>query len=366
MALFEHYIYILECKDGSFYTGYTTDVQARVAAHQAGAGAKYTASHGPVRLLAQARFFSKERAMSAEARFKQLDRAGKIALLAQSAHSPLEDVLRSDLPGFGEDTAHEFVNRSLAQHVDLVFRDFHTKLVPSVDAKTIAGVRTPVLRKIAKELMRRDDADVFLTSLPHRLFEENQVHAFAIGLEKDYETAIARYDAFLPYVDNWATCDQLPVKVLATRPAETLAHIERWLASEHCYTIRFAMGVLMRLYLDELFEERFLNLVASTHMPDNKENPASENDIYYVDMMRAWYFAEALAKQETMTLPYLEQRDTTAELNAKRNTDEVISSQKRNDTVVQLDEWTRRKAIQKAIESRRIRDDMKDYLRTLR
>lgn len=344
MTPFEHYMYVLECGDGSLYTGYTTDVDARVAAHQAGTGAKYTKAHAPVRLVAQARFYSKERAMSAEARFKQLDRANKDALLAKAANTPLEDVLCDELPGFGEDTASEFVCRSLARNVDPDYRDFHARLVPTVDKKTIAGVRTPALRTIAKELVKRDDVDAFLKTLPHRLFDENQVHAFAIGLEKDYDAALALYERFLPFVDNWATCDQLPVKVFAKRPDETLEHIEHWLTSRHCYTIRFAMGVLMRLYLDELFDERFLDSVAHTRMPNTAESPASEDDIYYVDMMRAWYFAEALAKQETSALPYLELQG-----------DEAL-----------LDEWTRRKAIQKAIESRRITSEMKGYLRTLR
>lgn len=344
MPSFEHYMYVLECGDGSLYTGYTTDVAARMAAHQSGSGAKYTKSHAPVRLVAQARFYSKERAMSAEALFKRLDRGQKDALLAKAADTPLEDVLRVELPGFGEDTAGEFVCRSLAENVDVGYRDFHSRLVPTVDARTIAGVRTPDLRRIAKELVRREDADAFLRALPHRLFDENQVHAFAIGLERDYDTALELYERFLPFVDNWATCDQLPVKVLAKRPDETLSHVERWLASGHCYTIRFAMGVLMRLYLDELFDERFLAMVAGARMPDTPESPASEDDVYYVDMMRAWYFAEALAKQEAAALPYLE-----------RQGDEAL-----------LDEWTRRKAIQKAIESRRISDAMKEHLRTLR
>lgn len=344
MPSFEHYMYVLECGDGSLYTGYTTDVSARVSAHQAGTGAKYTKSHTPVHLLAQARFYSKERAMSAEALFKRLDRGQKDALLAKAADTPLEDALRAELPGFGEDTAAEFVCRSLAENVDLGYREFHSRLVPTVDARTIAGVRTPALRKIAKELARREDADAFLRALPHRLFDENQVHAFCIGLERDYDTALELYERFLPFVDNWATCDQLPVKVLARRPDETLLHVEDWLDSGHCYTIRFAMGVLMRLYLDELFDERLLAMVASTRMPDTEECPASDDDIYYVDMMRAWYFAETLAKQEEAALPYLERQGEEAP----------------------LDEWTRRKGIQKAIESRRITDEIKAYLRTLR
>ena len=333
MPSFEHYMYVLECGDGSLYTGYTTDVTARLAAHQAGSGAKYTKSHAPDRLVAQARFYSKERAMSAEALFKRLDRGQKDALLAKAADTPLEDVLRAELPGFDEDTAGEFVCRSLAQNVDLGSRDFNSKLLP-----------TPALRRIAKELVRREDVNAFLRALPHRLFDENQVHAFCIGRERDYGTALELYERFLPYVDNWATCDQLPVKVLAKRPDETLERVDRWLASKHCYTIRFGIGVLMRLYLDELFDERFLAMVAQTRMPSTEERPASDDDIYYVDMMRAWYFAEALTKQEAAALPYLEQQD-----------DEAL-----------LDEWTRRKGIQKAIESRRITDEMKAHLRTLR
>lgn len=344
MGMFEHYMYVLECGDGSLYTGYTTDVAARVAAHQAGTGAKYTKSHAPVQLRAQARFFTKERAMSAEARFKMLDRRQKDELLAKAAHAPFEDVLRAELHDFDEDTAAEFVNRLLSEQVDLEYKAFHSKLVPNLDPKTIAGVRTPDLRKIAKELAKRPDAKDFYKSLPHRLFDENQVHGFAIGLEKDYEKALELYDAFLPYVDNWATCDQLPVKTLAKQPERTLDKVDEWLASDHCYTIRFAMGVLMRLYLEDLFEERFLNMVATTRMPNSADAPASEDDIYYVDMMRAWYLAEALAKQEAAALPYLELKDDAA----------------------LLDEWTRRKAIQKAIESRRISDEMKDHLRRCR
>lgn len=340
--MFEHYLYILECDDRSLYAGYSTDVAARLEAHRAGKGAKYTKTHKPVRLLAQARFYSKERAMSAEARFKKLSRAQKDALLAQAAHTSFETVLAEGLPGFGSDTALEFVNRCLAQHQDLGYKDFNGKLLPTVNGNTMAGVRTPALRKIAKELIQRDDASDFLKALPHHLFEENQVHAFAIGLQKDYAEALRLYDAFLPYVDNWATCDQLPVKVFAQQPQETLTHVKRWLSSEHCYTIRFALGILMRLYLDDLFEERFLSTVANASL-DKETNP-SEEDIYYVNMMRAWYFAEALAKQESATLPYLERRGARAK----------------------LDEWTRRKAIQKAIESRRISDEMKGRLRTMR
>lgn len=387
MGPFDHYLYVLACGDGSLYTGYAVDVAARVAAHQAGTGAKYTRAHAPVRLLAQARFFSKSRAMSAEALFKRLSRAGKDALLAQAEREPFEDVLRRELPGFGEDTASEFVCRGLAEHVDPTYRAFMAKLLPTVDAARVVGVRTPELRRLARQVARREDISSFLEALPHRLFEENQVHAFVLGLECTYDAVLARYERFLPYVDNWATCDQLPVQVLGTRPAETLGHVERWLASGRCYVVRFAIGVLLRLFLDERFEERQLEMVAQARLDTGEEGkhtstaaaagapgsvggcasseglvpgapskaglsaacePAS--DAYYVNMMRAWYFAEALAKQERAALPYvmpLAERPCAQGQTA-------------------LDEWTRRKAIQKAIESRRIAPELKDQLRSWR
>lgn len=361
---FEHYLYVLKCADGSLYTGYTTDVSARLATHQSGRGAKYTKSHAPVSLIAQARFYSKQRAMSAEALFKKLPRARKDALLAMATTEPFEDVLCRELPGFGEDSACEFVDRRLAGQVDPAYRDFMAKLIPTVDPKRMVGVRTPALRAIAKDLARREDVQTFLRALPHRLFEENQVHAFVIALERDYDKALKLYNRFLPYVDNWATCDQLSVKVLAKDPDCTLRQVDAWLASRHCYTIRFGIGVLMRLFLDERFESCFLDVVAAARMPADgrdgasaaasaytgggalgtRDVPATDDDIYYVDMMRAWYFAEALAKQEAATLPYLE-----------RKGDDAL-----------LDEWTRRKAIQKAIESRRISSEMKERLRAIR
>lgn len=345
MASFEHYLYVLQCGDGSLYTGYTTDVPARVAKHQAGKGAKYTKAHAPVTLLAQARFYSKERALSAEALFKQLSRTQKEEVLAKAVDTPLEKVLTDVLPGFAHEPIGEFIARSLSEQIDEDYRAFNAKLIPNVDTKRIIGVRTPDLRKIAREASRRDDARAFLKALPHRLFEEDQMHAFIIGHERDYETALALYDAFLPYVNNWATCDQLPVKILETNPERTLEKVAEWLGSGQCYTIRFGMGVLMRLFLDERFDVRFLDQVTKTRMPESADGEtASEQDVYYVDMMRAWFFAEALAKQEADALPYLE-----------RTGEEAL-----------LDEWTRRKAIQKAIESRRISDEMKEHLRTCR
>lgn len=341
---FAHYMYVLECGDGSLYTGYAVDVAARLEAHRAGKGAKYTKSHAPIRLLAQARFYSKQRAMSAEALFKRLSRDGKEALISAAAQEPFEDVLRERLPGFGQDTASEFVRRSLATHVDEAYGDFMARLIPTVPCCRVVGVRTPEIRRIARGLMHRDDAAFFLRSLPHRLFEENQVHALAIGFERAYEAALAQYEAFLPYVDNWATCDQLPVKVLAQRPEQTLCAVDRWLESGACYTVRFAIGVLMRLYLDDRFEPRFLQKVADAQLPGSQARPEPESDACYVDMMRAWYFAEALARQESCALPFFVKQGSSA----------------------LLDEWTRRKAIQKAVESRRIPAELKGLLRSCR
>lgn len=340
----EHYMYVLQCGDGSLYTGYAVDVDARIAEHRSGRGARYTRSHPPVILLARARFFSKSRAMSAEALFKKLPRSRKDGLIALAADEPFEDVLRRELPGFGSDTACEYVRRGLAKNLDPAYGVFMAGLVPTVDSDRVMGVRTPELRKLARGLALRDDVEEFLGSLPHELFEENQVHAFVIGLERDYDAALRRYEDFLPHVDNWATCDQLSVKVLGKRPDETLTHVERWLAAGRCHVVRFAIGVLMRLYLDDLFDPRFLEIVAGARLADAPARPASGSESYYVDMMRAWYFAEALAKQESAALPYLIRAGVDAP----------------------LDEWTRRKAIQKAIESRRISPELKDVLRAFR
>lgn len=344
MSLFEQYMYVLACGDGSLYTGYSTDVAVRLAAHRAGRGARYTKTHAPVRLVAQARFYSKQRAMSAEARFKRLGRAEKDRLLSLAKHEPFEDVLRRELPGFGEDTAQEYVHRSLSLHAEPEFARFQARLIPTVDAGSIVGVRAEELRRIARGLVRRDDAEAFLSSLPHQLFEEMQVHAIAIGLEKDYETALSRYEAFLPFVDNWATCDKLSVGVLGRRPEETLGRVEDWLAEGRCYPMRFAIRVLMELFLGERFDPRLMEAVADAHMPERRDEPALADDVYYLNMMRAWYFAEAMVRQPEWALAYLE----------------------RSDAVEPLDEWTRRKAIQKAIESFRVPALLKERLRGAR
>lgn len=225
------------------------------------------------------------------------------------------------------------INREILKRLytlqDLEYQVFQSKLIPTVDPETVIGVRTPALRAYAKELSRREDVGGFLAALPHAYFDENQLHAFLISLGKDYGETLAAVDVFLPYVDNWATCDQLSPKVFRAHRMELLGEIERWMVSEHVYTVRFSVGMLMQHYLGEDFQPEYLERVAALRSGE-----------YYVNMMIAWYFATALAKQYDAALPYLEQR--------------------------RLDAWTHNKAIQKALESYRVTDEQKGYLRTLK
>ena len=212
---------------------------------------------------------------------------------------------------------------------DSGYRDFQAKLIPTVAKDTIIGVRTPAMRALAKELKGTELAASFLQELPHQYFDENQLHAFLINELKDYKQCLEELELFLPYVDNWATCDQLSPKVLKKQPDATLAAIKKWLGSDHDYTVRFGMEMLMSFYLDDLFKPEFLAWVA-----------ADKNEAYYVKMMVAWFFATALAKQYEATVPYFEQR--------------------------LLPEWSHKKAIQKACESYRVTKEHKEYLRTLK
>ena len=223
----------------------------------------------------------------------------------------------------------ELILQKLQELSDLGYRDFQAKLMPTVAKETIIGVRTPAMRALAKELKGTELASNFLKELPHQYFDENQLHAFLINELKDYDECLQELERFLPYVDNWATCDQLSPKVLKKQPEATLEAIRKWMASQHVYTIRFGMEMLMSFYLDAWFKPEYLAWVA-----------ADRNDEYYVKMMVAWFFATALAKQYEATVPYLEQR--------------------------LLPEWSHKKAIQKACESYRITKEQKDYLRTLR
>ena len=212
--------------------------------------------------------------------------------------------------------------------------EFVSKLFPTIDSGRILAIRTPVLRDMARKLLKRSDVGEFLADVPHRYHDENQLHAFIISLMRDYDQCMQELERFLPYVDNWATCDQMSPKVLARHKPELLEHITAWLASPHDYTVRYGMGRLMALYLDDDFEPRYLEMVAQ-----------AKRDEYYVQMMQAWYFATALAKQPEAALPYL-LPDADGQF--------------------RLNRWVHNKTIQKAIESYRITPDQKTYLRTLR
>ena len=206
------------------------------------------------------------------------------------------------------------------------YKEFSAKLMPTVDKNTVIGIRIPLLRKLAKSLT---DYDGFLKDLPHKYFEENNLHAFLIERETDFERCIEKLDAFLPYVNNWATCDSMKPKVLKKDMQKLLLHIHRWINSKEVYTVRYGINMLMSFYLDEHFDENHLMLICNI-----------KSDEYYINMMRAWYFATALAKQYDKTLPIIEQN--------------------------MLDKWTHNKTIQKAVESLRITKEQKAYLKTLR
>ena len=223
----------------------------------------------------------------------------------------------------------EEIRERLVSLQDEGYREFQAKLMPTVPFEKVIGVRTPVLREFAKELYKAGEADEFLSSLPHEYFEENQLHAFIVSLEKDYSRCMTLVSAFLPYVDNWATCDQMSPRVFRKHRYELLGEIRAWLWSDRTYTVRFGIKMLMEHYLDEGFDVSYLEAVAT--VPDEE---------YYVHMMVAWYFATALAKQWDATLPFIEKR--------------------------RLRPATHNKAIQKAVESYRITPEQKVYLKTLK
>ena len=212
---------------------------------------------------------------------------------------------------------------------DLGYRAFQSRLIPTVDPDSIIGVRTPALRKYAKELAKNPEVSLFLSALPHAWFDENQLHAFLISEEKDFDTCVREVNRFLPYIENWATCDQLSPRVFRKHRDELLPQIQIWLRSNRTYTIRFGIGMLMQHYLDDRFDPAYPELVAGIRSEE-----------YYVNMMIAWYFSTALAKQYAQIVPFFE--------------------------TPRLDPWTHNKAIQKAVESFRITAEQKTYLRGLK
>ena len=223
----------------------------------------------------------------------------------------------------------ERIQAELWEMQDTGYKDFHAKLIPTVAPEAIIGVRTPQVRKYAKQLAKDPQIGDFLAQLPHKYYDENNVHAFVVEQIRDYGECLAQTERFLPYIDNWATCDMMAPKVFARHKEKLLEPIRRWIASSETYTIRYGVGMLMRFYLDEDFRPEYLQWVAEI-----------SSEEYYVNMMRAWYFATALAKQYEAVIPYLEEK--------------------------RLDGWTHNKAIQKACESYRMTAEQKKYLRSLK
>lgn len=221
------------------------------------------------------------------------------------------------------------IQAELFKNQDEKYRDFQAKLLPTVNPRSVIGVRTPTLRAFAKNLYKENDFSDFLDNLPHKYFDENQLHAFLISEIKDFDFCVDELNKFLPFVDNWATCDQMSPKVFKKHKKELLEQIKIWILSEKTYTVRFAVGMLMQHFLDDDFSLEFPKMILKIRSEE-----------YYVKMMAAWYFATALAKQYDAVLPFLENKS--------------------------LEKWTHNKAIQKALESYRISDEQKKYLRTLK
>ena len=221
------------------------------------------------------------------------------------------------------------VYKELLKVRDAEYSEFQAKLVPNIPAETIIGVRTPDMRKVAKEVFKSGDREAFLKDLPHKWYEENLVHFFVLAEIKDFEECVRKVEEFLPYVDCWPVSDQATPKSFKKNHGKLLPYIKKWIASDEVYTARFGIRMLMNEFLGEDFREEYLTLAAS-----------AAGDDYYLKMMVAWFFATALAKQYGAAVRYLEES--------------------------KLDEWIRKKAIQKAVESRRVSEDRKEHLKSLR
>lgn len=214
---------------------------------------------------------------------------------------------------------------------DTDYKAFNKTLLPTVDEHTMIGIRMPVLKKFAKEFFKAEPEEVagFMNSLPHQYFEENNLHAFFIENISDFDTAIQETERFLPFIDNWATCDSFAPRIFKKYPDAVYQKILQWIQSDHPYTVRYAIGLLLSNYLDEQFRPEMLELVSGVRSSE-----------YYINMMIAWYFSFALIKQYDTAISYIEKKI--------------------------LDPFTHRKTIQKAVESRRISVEIKAYLKTLK
>ena len=221
------------------------------------------------------------------------------------------------------------LQRKLYDLQDPKYREMQIKIIPTINPESIIGVRTPELKTMAKEILKAGDYKDYLEELPHEFFEENQLQAFIISGMKDYDECMEELERFLPYVDNWATCDQMSPKIFKKYKEELLERIKEWINSEKTYTVRFGVGMLMEHFLDDDYDPKYPEMVAGVRSEE-----------YYVNMMIAWYFATALAKQYESVLPFIEEK--------------------------RLDDWTHNKAIQKSVESRRITEEQKIYLKSLK
>lgn len=217
----------------------------------------------------------------------------------------------------------------LVEEKDDEYKKFQAKLVPNIPPETILGVRTPKMRKIAGEVFKSDYKDEFLSDLPHKYYEENLIHFFVLAMIKDFDECVRLVEIFLPYIDCWPVSDQATPKSFKKNHKKLLPYIKKWISSQHTYTARFGIRMLMNEFLGEDFKEEYLELVAS-----------KKSEEYYLKMMIAWYFATALAKRYDESVKYIEER--------------------------RLDEWVHKKAIQKAVESYRVTDEHKKYLKSLR
>lgn len=225
--------------------------------------------------------------------------------------------------------AEKIIEEKLFSMKDEEYQRFHSALMPTVESERVIGVRTPMLRRYAAKIAKTPLAEEFLSVLPHKYYEENNLHAFLLEKIKDYDEAVRETDRFLPYVDNWATCDSMVPKIFAKHTDELLEKIRCWLSSDKTYTVRYGIGILMRYYLDERFLTEYADMVANI-----------KSEEYYINMMVAWYFATALVKQYDVAVKYIENG--------------ILSP------------WIHNKTIQKACESYRVSDDKKQYLKTLK
>lgn len=221
------------------------------------------------------------------------------------------------------------LQKRLFELQDEEYKNFHQKLMPTVPCERVIGIRTPVLRKFAKEFYKEDGAEDFLNSLPHKYYEENNLHSLLLSNEKNFDVLIQKTEEFLPYIDNWATCDMFRPKTFAKNTDKLILKIYEWLKSGKTYTVRYAIGLLLSYYLDDKFKPEYADAVSKIR-----------SDEYYINMMIAWYFATALAKQYDFVIKYI--------------------------TEQRLDKWVHNKTIQKAAESFRISSEKKEYLKSLK